>query len=526
MQRVVGATLATLTVALAIGTTTPARAGSDLMADDDDAAPADAKAAAPAPAIRTDLGNNALPGGERIGDAAVMRAGEFGAAFSGLYGFRDGLLSTDHKMRTGAGSVALSYTPLSWLGLALEFDGRYVKHYGASTTGTSLQDSGFVGDPHIFARAVHRFGDSADSPSICLALNISAPGQNAPSIVLSAVSIDARLLLSGALGKVHYALNLGGKLDNSANSVTNPQDLSLSDQVSLGVSQWNSVVGGVRAWAPVGPVRLGVEVEATDFVGAGAPGLSTFGAIAGSYDVSTNWTATAFVGGTVLPAPTIVMNSVPLIPYDPSFTVGLGLETRFGIAAPVAKKTTTTTTVESDHTVVAVATASLKGKVTDENGSPVPGASVTVAAHDGTRKTITTDDDGSYRVDELPLGKATRTIEAPDRTPSTTELVLTGGDNAVPNAMLQKKAPAGELKFIVRSFSGKGIVADIEVVAKDGDATPKHLTTAADGSAELDVEPGAYQVKVSAAGYKAQTRPSVVVVLNGTSIVNIDLRKK
>ena len=525
MQRVVGVTLATLTVAAAIGAATPAWAGPDLMSDDDEAAPVAATATVPTPEIRADLGNNALPGGEHIADAAVMRTGEFGAAFSGMFGFRDGLLSPGHKMRRGAGSLALSYTPLAWLTLALEFDGRYDKHYGASTTGSSLEDSGLVGDPHIFARAVRRISDASDSPSIGLQLNIAAPGQNAPSIVLSAISIDARFLLTGVFRSTHYTLNVGGKLDNSANSVTNPQDLSLSDQVSLGVSQWNSIVAGARLWRPLGPIRLGVEVEATKFVGSGAPGTSLFSAVEAYYDLSPTWTATAFIGGTVLPAPTIVMNTVPLIPYDPSFIIGLGLETRFGIAAPIAKKSGSTSTVEPEAVVTAAATASLKGKVTDENGAPIPGASVTVTSHDGTSKTITTDDDGSYHVDELPLGRATRTVDAPDRTPSTTELTLTGGDNAVPAAMLQKKAPAGELKFFVRSFTGKGIVADIEVVAKSG-GVPKQLTTAADGSAELDVEPGAYQVKVSAAGYKTQTRPSVVVELNGTSLVNIDLRKK
>src|ERR1700740_1497071 len=53
-----------------------------------------------------------------------------------------------------------------------------------------------------------------------------------------------------------------------------------------------------------------------------------------------------------------------------------------------------------------VTTATMVGTVTDPGGSKVPGAQVMARSADtGVSRTVTTNDDGDYRIEFLPIGK-------------------------------------------------------------------------------------------------------------------------
>src|SRR3954447_10889982 len=55
-----------------------------------------------------------------------------------------------------------------------------------------------------------------------------------------------------------------------------------------------------------------------------------------------------------------------------------------------------------------VTTATMVGTVTDPGGSKVPGAQVTARGVDtGLSRTVTTNDEGDYRIEFLPIGKYT-----------------------------------------------------------------------------------------------------------------------
>ncbi len=55
----------------------------------------------------------------------------------------------------------------------------------------------------------------------------------------------------------------------------------------------------------------------------------------------------------------------------------------------------------------------IEGTVTDANGAVVPGASVTVVGKDvGFKRTVTADDDGNYRLTQIPVGTYTVSVEA------------------------------------------------------------------------------------------------------------------
>ena len=59
-----------------------------------------------------------------------------------------------------------------------------------------------------------------------------------------------------------------------------------------------------------------------------------------------------------------------------------------------------------------VSTGTLEGKVKDEKGTPVPGATITVTGPQGTRA-VRSGTDGSYRVPFLPVGKYEIKVEMP-----------------------------------------------------------------------------------------------------------------
>jgi hypothetical protein len=130
-----------------------------------------------------------MPGGLRAPSAETLPAGAFGAAALGGYGFRNTLLSADHKLTRGIGDLALAFAPTDMITLAVSFDGRYDKHEGLAPQG----DDGYVGDPHILAR----LGKSLGSMRAGGQLGIWVPGRDAPSVAASAISFEARGLLSG-----------------------------------------------------------------------------------------------------------------------------------------------------------------------------------------------------------------------------------------------------------------------------------------------------------------------------------------
>src|SRR5438093_1139046 len=81
-------------------------------------------------------------------------------------------------------------------------------------------------------------------------LGVWVPGKDAPSIAASATSVDARALVSYDTGFASVTANAGVRYDNSANSVDRPQDLSVEDRVSLGVSAYSAALVGASLRVP------------------------------------------------------------------------------------------------------------------------------------------------------------------------------------------------------------------------------------------------------------------------------------
>ena len=402
-------------------------------------------------------------------------------------------------------------------------DGRYDKHSGGT-----FDDDGWVGEPRLHLRAGKTLGKIGAGAEI----TVWVPGKDAPSIVPEATSVDARGLLTLRLGgAARVAVNAGFRLDNSAKSAKDFMNLSTSDQASLGVSQWHSVVGGARFAYPMGKLTFGVEAEVNAYVGGpdapSAPSPSVAIGASASYRINDTLSAELFLISNIQEKPTIAGDgTIALIPYAPLFGGGLGLQARFGGPSP-AGPSLFTTCDDPDPSKrppscapPADPTAALGGQVTDDTGAPLAGATVTITDAKGKTATATTDATGRWRAEGIATGEATVDVTADGRLKQSAKVTVNAGDNTAPITALAPVIPPGRLRFVIRSFAtSKGIDAEVEV-NPGGHKVP----VLADGTTELDIPPGTYTVKVSAPGHSSQTR-EYTVDQRSVVIVNVDLRK-
>jgi len=164
------------------------------------------------------------------------------------------------------------------------------------------------------------------------------PGKNAPSIAASAISIDARGLVSVDAGFGTFSLDAGFRLDNSVKSVDQPDKLSGPDRVSLGVSSFNAALVGAQLRIPVGPrLYVALEGSADLFVGSGASGQIIRGGGVIGVAVNDAFSLIGYVEGAKVPKYD-AMATAPLIPYEPTITGGVGLQARFGGPKPVRQR--------------------------------------------------------------------------------------------------------------------------------------------------------------------------------------------
>lgn len=480
----------------------------------------------PAPPLQR-IGYGALPGGLHVATAETLPEGTASVELLTGYGYRKGLLSTNHTLGRAIGEVAIAYAPLANLAIALSLDGRYDKNKGFQKT-----DDGYVGDPHLLARYAKPVGRVAVGGQ----LGVWVPGKNAPSIAASAISVDVRGLLSINAGFGTLTFDTGFRIDNSAKAVDHRETLSIEDQVSLGVSDFHAVLAGAQLRIPLGTrAYLGLEGSSDIFVGSGAPGPVIRGA--GLVGVSLNeaFSLIGYVEAATAPGVTYrdpLMKDLVLVPFEPAITGGLGLQARFGGPQRTHRVTGKIVENERHESVIVAETAEVGGVVVDDAGKPVIGASVTVKLknHSGS---ATTDDRGAYRVASLPIGKtvdgktllddtgAEVSVEVANKKPSSTTLVLAKGANSVPKITLDPLLPPGQLRAVIINVGTSRPVNGASVTIDPGGITQ---TTGADGKFTIDLPPGKYKITVTARGLAPQ-QLDVNIEQNGVAIKNIDMHK-
>jgi hypothetical protein len=507
-----------LVMAVPVASAQPADVTATALPDEEDPAPPQA------------IGYGAMPGGLHAPSAETLPKGAVSVATLGGFGWRTGLLGDDHRFGRGIGNLAIAFAPHQFITIGLSLDGRYDKHFGIAPSG----DDGYVGDPHLMVRAAKPSGNLRFGGQ----LGIWVPGKDAPSVAGSAISVDARGLISLKAGPGLLSFSAGFRLDNSAKSA-DATKLTLQDRVSLGVSEFHAVIGGVNLSVPSGKLFFGAEASVDVFLGSGkamgtnpahdAPGpLVRFGASAG-YHITNEWAAMLFVEGAHVPkidAADVTANDITLISYEPMITGGIGLSGRFG-----GPKAGSTIIPHDPVDITVIETADLSGTVTDENGKPLAGATVAIKAKTAST-TATTDATGAWSATKLPIGqtvKGVTTLDAGveitatlgDRKPATTTLTLVKGPNAIAKLTLDPVLPPGQLRAVVRSLvTGRPLPGATVKIEPGG----KTATSDAEGKFEVDLAPGTYKIKVSSPGL-ADQELDVTIDPNGVAIKNIELHK-
>jgi carboxypeptidase family protein len=497
-----------------------------LMADPAFAQPADVAAstsgvAEPAPAIV--LGYGALPGGLHVAGGETLPAGTFAFSALGGFGQRSGLLGANTTLDRVVGDLAFAYAPVAQVAIGVSFDGRYDKHTG--------NEDGLVGDPHVLVRA----GTAMGKNHFGAQLGVWLPGKDAPSVAFGATSLDLRGVASFAAGPATISVNAGFRLDNSAKSVDNRDSLSIQDRVSLGVSDFHAAVGGAHVLIPAGNAFVAFEGSVDAFIGDGAPGPIIRGGGRAGLKIGDALALLAFVEVAKVPGISeteLMSGTFKLIPWEPTFTGGLSLQGHFGGPKKQADTNPNVVVNKKPEPVEVDVMADVTGTVVDENGKPVVGAQVTVRLkkHTGTE---VTDAKGAYTVSKLPIGKkvddktslddagAEVSVAVDKKKPNAKTLTLVAGVNKMDTITLEPVLPPGQLKAIVRAAATGKPIANATVTIEPGGAT---ATSGADGSISIDLPPGQYKAKATAAGFKDQTL-EVSIEEGGVRVKNFELPK-
>lgn len=489
--------------------------------------------------------SSGLPGLGRVGVAAPKHLAHAAASLGLGYGVTEA--RQDPTAEAGAhhramGSLAVMAQPLRFLAAALVLDGRYDKHpddaFGSNSSA--------VGEPRLFVRASKAFSRSL---AFGAQLGLWIPGGEAPSLRPKASTLDAQLLATYAPQGTDLvlALNTGYRLDQSAETLTDAERprLRRGDRLSLNLSDFNAVLLGAGASKRLGgersrlrPVEVLGEITWDILVGRGAPTATQsplrlgFGA---RYHVREEEARGGAVqielrGELALSARAPSGPTDALVPTDPRFamTVGLRWVPAFGAkTSPAPGRRGTAEPARGGAAGAATAASgAVNGRVTSESGEPIPSARVVVTEPpDGAaapnERSAETGADGSFTLSELRVGRARVVVTADGYEDATAETTIVEAGAPAPVAVsvvMKKKIRPGQLRGLVRSFSGKPLAATIRV-----EPIGVETKTDADGTFRLDVPPGAYEVVIAAPGHAGQRRP-VQLEENGVTILNADLR--
>ena len=480
-----------------------------------------------------------LPGLGRVAVAAPKELPHAGAAVGMGYGFTEAQSVPSAESgphHRALGTLALMAQPLRFLAAAVVLDGRYDAHPD-DVLGSS---SSTVGEPRLFVRANEAVGRSF---ALGAQLGVWVPGGEAPSLRFEAATLDALLLATYAPPGSDFALalNAGYRIDRSA-QVLGARDrprLRAGDRLALHLSDSDAILLGLGASKRLGsheaaPSRVELLGELTwdVLVGANAPaalesplrlGLGaryhvkeddeSFGAL--QLEARTELSLSA--------RPSSGPNDA-LVPIDPRFAIIFGVRWTPALGArpkPTSKVDGAAGTGSAGGPGTTLVASALRGRVTAaETGAAIPSAHVTVTSDDPAQpgeRTAETGADGSFEVNELRPGRVHLVVKASGFDDASADAVVTA-TAAVVDMVMKKAIKPGQLRGLVRSFNGKALAATIRVEPLGVEAK-----TDADGTFQIDVPPGSYEVIVAATGHAGQRRP-VQVEENGVTILNADLR--
>lgn len=482
-----------------------------------------------------------LPGIGRVALAAPRTFPHAAVAANVGYGFTEAQTGESGSHHRALGSLALAAQPLRFLAAALTFDGRVDTHPD-DVRGSS---SSTVGEPRLIVR-----GNEEVSRSLALGAQLSwwVPGAEAPSLRFDASVLDAKALVTFAPPNtgLALALNAGYRLDRSSNVLDARERLVLrrGDRISLRLSDADAVLLGVGASKRLGPSHTSLhriealgEITWDVLIGSKAPSaiqsplllglggryhLKEEGDYVGSMSVEVR--AEVLLSERAPSGPTD-----PMTPIDPRFGLVIGF--RWAPALVVYAKADghggSGGKLGPDGLPLGGSDAGVvRGRVKTSDDAAIAAAHVTATplappANSEAAKEVSVDTgaDGSFTLRDVPPGRVRVVAKAAGFEDASAEVNVDTRAPTTIDLVMKRAIKPGQLRGLVRSFTGKGLTATIKV-----EPLGVETKTDTDGTFQIDVPPGSYEVVVSAAGHVGQRRP-VTVEENGVTILNADLRQ-
>ncbi|WP_231954993.1 carboxypeptidase-like regulatory domain-containing protein [Occultella aeris] len=199
------------------------------------------------------------------------------------------------------------------------------------------------------------------------------------------------------------------------------------------------------------------------------------------------------------------------------------LEVPFGYTAdgPTSQQVTVTTGDVTNVDFAVAKPGAIGGVVTDDEGTPIPAATLVISGPGGDI-TLTTDDAGGYFADQLPAGDYAITLTVPDGyTTDATERVTTitgaGESRLDQDFELTAEAPVLPIQVggTVTDTDGRP-VPGAQVTVRDTDgAILATVTTLDDGTWSAELPPGA--------GYTAEITPPDGHAVDGETVLTFDV---
>jgi hypothetical protein len=441
------------------------------------------------------------------------------------YGYTEAQNDTDgpHHRVAATGSVGGAWW--RYLEVALRYDVRHDMHPG----GEEGADSGTVVDLTPLVRAGLPLGP----------VSLGAEGRflfsGAGQARVPGPTPEGRLIINYAKSGFWASGFLGYRTPFSGHDDIEADRLRSGDRIALGVSEFSTLTTGLGvmkdfsqlsvlgefSWdialgqdaPPVGesPLRIGIGARRTLLRGLNLQAM---------VEVSP--------GGR---APSTATD--PLVPIEPRVAATLGLSVRFPhlVKKPAPAVVPAKPAGRAEPPPAAKppppppAHARMLVEIVDENGHPISDARVTVGRPDATGAGHTLHDVplvelNRYAASDLEPGVVELSIEADLLQSYNQEVTLVADEEKVVSITLRKAvAQDGQLRGLVRSFSGQGVTAKVNV-------QPGQLEVFCDeqGAFELDLPPGTYTVTIEAEGYLAQKRP-VRIRKDGVTVLNADLQR-
>jgi hypothetical protein len=451
---------------------------------------------------------DALPGLHRVPLAEPSDA-RVSAALSMGYGVTEagaGESGTHQRISTIA---AIGVAPLPRLQFGLSAAARY-DHHPSDDRGS---DSGTVLDPTVSARWVQPL---AERFALGFELGAWFPGTEEAARTLRATSPHAALLGTFGAGPLTIGARAGYRFDRSAKAMPDIPELRAGDRLALGLSDFDAALLGMGAAYRIGPAQLFLEGSADLLLGADAPPVldGPIGAsLGGRYSLDDNWSVELLGEGSLSGRPTLAA-SAPLVPVQPRFAVFAGVRFRLPVTANAVPE-------PGPEPATAPAPVLIQLRVTvrhpiDSDGAPLR-ATLQQNGKELSAARVAPDE---LAFDGVSPGKATLRVAAEGYQPSIREIEISGLGPQRMQVELEAIGPQAQIRGLVRSLGGRGLLAHIRVEPLGLDATADEA-----GFFELDVPAGRYLVQIEAAGYRAQQK-SVVVEKNGVIILNADLLKE